>query len=332
MPRPKLGPSNNPWFRMHHKVLNDPIVQRLDATIFKAYINMLCLAASRHENGNLGDADSVAFALHVDVASCCTALHELIEKGLVATEDATLHGTLHGTFHIPQWAKMQYKSDTSTERSRKHRASKKEACNATGNVSATSHATPQRQIRTETETDIKKVHKKEIAEAIGEGFDVVYAAYPKRAKKPDSLKAWGTVCAKCKSPDEVVALTEYIRLEIIKRIDANHFPEDKQFIGAFGPWLRAESWNDEIIPRTDHGKANSGSSAGRPARAVAAINQCAKLDQELADLIESRESGGADDSFAAAHESVPLGDEQDGVTIDGECEAWPGGGQGMGQA
>ena len=51
----------NRWFRLYDAVLDDPKVQRLPDRIFKAWINLLCLA-SRH-GGTLPPVDDVAFAL-----------------------------------------------------------------------------------------------------------------------------------------------------------------------------------------------------------------------------------------------------------------------------
>lgn len=102
------------WFRMYDKMLNDPEVQKLPLESFKAWINALCLASSlRSKDGNIGTLQSVSFAFRETESSVSSAFHPLLHSGLIVTVDET--------FRIVKWEKLQYKSDTSTERVRRHR-------------------------------------------------------------------------------------------------------------------------------------------------------------------------------------------------------------------
>ncbi len=108
------------WFRLHNKLLNDPVVQGLSDKQFKVYINLLCHASLVDKNGLIGTINETSFALRETkeiVSSCFMAFQEV---GLLVTSE-----TDSETFHIPQWRKKQYKSDTSTDRVRKHRENKK---------------------------------------------------------------------------------------------------------------------------------------------------------------------------------------------------------------
>lgn len=124
----------NPWCRLHSEMLNDPKVQTLPDASFKAWVNSMMLATSRGKGGELGTLHDVSFAFRETQEGVSSAFHPLIERGLIVTDGET--------FHIAKWDKRQYKSDTSTDRVRRHR-------NAKRNVTETPPDT-------DTDTDIKK--------------------------------------------------------------------------------------------------------------------------------------------------------------------------------
>jgi hypothetical protein len=49
------------WFRIYVDLVDDPTVQRLDAALFKALINLGCLASANY--GALPPIDEIAFKL-----------------------------------------------------------------------------------------------------------------------------------------------------------------------------------------------------------------------------------------------------------------------------
>lgn len=103
----------NPWFRFYHAVLDDPKVQRLPDRLFKAWINLLCLA-SRH-NGNVPPAGDVAFALRLTEGEATKIVAALVAATLIDCND--------GTFRIHNWDRRQFHGDGSgAERSRRFRA------------------------------------------------------------------------------------------------------------------------------------------------------------------------------------------------------------------
>lgn len=122
------------WCRLYAEMLHDPKIQKLPCESFKAWINALCLATEKNEGGNLGTLEEIAFAFHVTVETVSSAFHPLLDLGLIETDGET--------FHIPKFQKRQYKSDSSTERVRKHRKRSK-------NVSET----PRARDRSDTDTD-----------------------------------------------------------------------------------------------------------------------------------------------------------------------------------
>lgn len=99
------------WFRLYSELLNDPKIQNLPDNLFKIWINTLCLAS--HNNGTLPCVSDVSFAFRETIDETKAAFHALQTAGLLIT--------VGETFQVKNWRKRQFKSDTSTDRVRKHR-------------------------------------------------------------------------------------------------------------------------------------------------------------------------------------------------------------------
>jgi len=106
------------WFRFYHEALNDPKIQMLEATIFKGWINCLCLAAQN--DGTIPNVDRLAFALRLSPNSARDLLDALILAELIDIRS-------DGTMEPHNWTARQYKSDVSTERVKKHREKRETA-------------------------------------------------------------------------------------------------------------------------------------------------------------------------------------------------------------
>jgi hypothetical protein len=129
------------WFRLYSEAMDDPKVQRLSPTLFKTWVNILCLAASK--DGRLPSIDDVAFRLRISSQDAEQQISDLILAGLIDL-DAQKSMSPHN------WKTRQYVSDDSKLRVRKYRAKKKkQECN--GNVTVT--VTPPEQNRTDSEAD-----------------------------------------------------------------------------------------------------------------------------------------------------------------------------------
>jgi hypothetical protein len=125
-----MSGSGNRWFRFYAEVVNDAKVQRLSPTLFKTWVNLLCLASSQ-PRGRLPTIDDIAFQLRLSVQDAGQQLDELILAGLIDIGP-------DGVRQPHNWETRQFVSDTSTERVRKHRASKgKNTRNVSRNVSVT---------------------------------------------------------------------------------------------------------------------------------------------------------------------------------------------------
>jgi hypothetical protein len=125
----------NRWFRVYNELVDDPKVQRLDPSLFKALVNLWCLASANE--GALPTVDKIAFKLRMKPEKAQRVLTELRAAGLL-DDDAT------GT-HPHNWAGRLFTSDGSTPRVKRFRERRR-------NVSpAVSETTPD----TETEAERK---------------------------------------------------------------------------------------------------------------------------------------------------------------------------------
>lgn len=108
--------SRLPWFRFYAESLNDPKVQKLDGEDFKAWVNLLCIASQN--DGRLPCLEDVAYLLRESQNAAETILGRLHNGGLIDK----CNGGHNGWHYAPHnWKNRQFKSDNSTERSRKSR-------------------------------------------------------------------------------------------------------------------------------------------------------------------------------------------------------------------
>jgi hypothetical protein len=127
------------WFRFYDDALNDPKVQMLPGDLFKAWINLLCMASKGA--GKIVTAE-VSFALRVTPEQAETFIADLIDRNLIERGKGN-------TLTPHNWALRQFKSDVSNERVQRHRERKR---NVTGSDQETPPETDTEQ-RTEAETD-----------------------------------------------------------------------------------------------------------------------------------------------------------------------------------
>ena len=102
------------WFRLYSSMLHDPKVQQLPPSLFKFWINLLCLVnETSRDTGALPPLATVSFSLRQRQDRCQLAVRALTERGLV---DASNDGLMvHG------WTRRQYKSDDVTARVKRFR-------------------------------------------------------------------------------------------------------------------------------------------------------------------------------------------------------------------
>jgi hypothetical protein len=133
------------WFRIYSEMLNDEKVQLLSPELFKTWVNLLCVAATR--DGVLPAAEKLAFQLRVSPHEMQLRIEDLILAGLIDIRPDK-------TFEPHNWQQRQWKSDDSAERVRKHREAKKD-CNGYSAVTVTP---PDTDTETYSETEINLAH------------------------------------------------------------------------------------------------------------------------------------------------------------------------------
>ena len=136
--------NSDPWLRFYVRTLNNPKVQRLPSGDFKGWVNLLSLA--KEYDGSLPPIADIAFRLRLSKRKAETLLKSLRSNGLI--DDDKMH----------DWDEMQYHSDSSTERVKRHRERKEHHVDISSNVSSNVSETVQS--RTETE-DRDRVQRSE---------------------------------------------------------------------------------------------------------------------------------------------------------------------------
>jgi hypothetical protein len=132
--------STLPWFRLYTEVLNDPKVQNLSDRLFRAWINLLCVASKYR--GVLPEIEELAFLLRIKPAKATVLLEELRAVGLFDEIDGRI---------VPHnWKGRQYESDNSTLRVQRFRKAKRNVSDA---VSETAPETD-----TDSDTEVAMSH------------------------------------------------------------------------------------------------------------------------------------------------------------------------------
>lgn len=124
------------WFRFYEGVVDDPKVQRLPATLFKFWVNAMCLAS---RNGD-------AYPSTQDMAFSLRMSEKQVDANMAALADAGLVDEVDGKSTPHNWSGRQFKSDVSNDRVKRHRQR-----NRNGDVTA--DVTPPEQSRADTESE-----------------------------------------------------------------------------------------------------------------------------------------------------------------------------------
>jgi hypothetical protein len=102
------------WFRFYGDAMRNPKVIGLNDRDFRTWVGLLAIA-SEH-NGRIPPATTVKTLLSMRLDHLLSALQRLVKAGLI--------DELADCYEPHNWAKFQYKSDTSTDRVTLHRKRK----------------------------------------------------------------------------------------------------------------------------------------------------------------------------------------------------------------
>lgn len=124
---------------MYNNVVHDPKVQRLPPTVFKGWVNLLCVASAN--GGNLPPIADIAYTLHLSIDKTAKLLLTIEKAGLIdrTNDECTPHN----------WQGRQFQSDGSTARVKAFRERKK---SNVGNVSCNVSETVQETFLERAET------------------------------------------------------------------------------------------------------------------------------------------------------------------------------------
>lgn len=136
------------WLRINEDCIDNPKILKLPEALRWQWVALLCVASKN--DGVLPPIDDVALCLRVPEAKAAEFITKLVKARLIDKE---------GDNFVPHnWTKRQFKSDSSTDRVKRHRDKQRNVSSTvTGNVSSTVSetvtVTPPEQSRAETDTE-----------------------------------------------------------------------------------------------------------------------------------------------------------------------------------
>lgn len=125
----------NKWFRFYSDAMRNPKVAKLADNDFRLWVELLAVASEN--DGKIPNLEDLKHLLRRRLDHLKGGVKRLISNGLI--------DVLEGGYEPHNWTKFQYKSDSSTDRVRKHRSKR--------NVSVTP---PDTDTDTEEEKNTKK--------------------------------------------------------------------------------------------------------------------------------------------------------------------------------
>jgi len=228
------------WFRYYDDALNDPKVQSLRGDLFKAWVNLLCVA-SKH-GGAIPSVADAAFGLRLTEAKAAAVVAELAA--------ARLFDRVEGGYVAPHnWSKRQFKSDASNKRVRAFRQREKQqgddvTGNGAGNVTVTADVTAPEQNRAESEQNHSDAGApRRDAEA---AFQRFWQAYPKRQganPREPAGTAFRAAVASGVDAEAIVAAAERYAAELQRDGKLG-----TQFVARAVTWLDEKRWGDYPAP------------------------------------------------------------------------------------
>jgi hypothetical protein len=162
------------WFRVYDDLVDDPKVQRLDPPLFKALINLWCLASAN--DGVFPPIDKIAFKLRMKTDKAQRLLNELRAAGLVADDERGVRPH--------NWDERQFLSDVSTSRVKRFRERSR---NVSPAVSETDPETEKEKIQKQKEDSDPNGSARDIrVDLFGKGLKTLAAI---TGKTPDSCRS-----------------------------------------------------------------------------------------------------------------------------------------------
>jgi hypothetical protein len=230
-----MANSKSLWLRLYTEILNDPKVQRLPDSLFRAYINFLCIAKEYSNDGVLPPKKDIAFFLRCPektVEKLCDGLqkNELLDAG-------------NDTFSVHGWNNRQYESDNDpTANVRKQRQRERDKTqNVTGDVTDVSRVTSRTchenvtRTETETETETEEDKKKRVCRPqYSDSFLAFYDSYPKQEGKKQAQKTYNAITKQGVAHDAIMASLAVYKAQIAaKHTETQYIKLPATFLNCF---------------------------------------------------------------------------------------------------
>jgi SOS response regulatory protein OraA/RecX len=145
----------NHWWRAYNEAVNDPKLQLISDSLFRAWFNIMCIASAN--DGILPAVNDLAFTLRMKPEQVAKVITQLHGHGLLDKTETS--------FAPHNWNGRQYKSDVSTERVKRFRKQQR-------NVSSTVSETPPEQNQTteQSRADARPAFEDDFLKALAEAF------------------------------------------------------------------------------------------------------------------------------------------------------------------
>ena len=214
------------WFRVYDEALDDPRLQRLPASLFRTWFNVLC-AASRH-GGTLPDLSELAFMLRTRPGALSRRLDALKAAGLILEET-------DGALRPVEWEKRQFveraADPTAAERMRRFR---ERAAERNGAVTPT---VTNASIEKDEDLDQDSRTAPAARESAVYAFEEFLRVYPRRDgdhPRAPTLAAWRRAVAAGADPARIIAGA--------KAYAASVAGLERRFVVSAARYLAEERW------------------------------------------------------------------------------------------
>ncbi len=107
-----------PWLCLWDRTLEAEKAQLLPPPLFKAWINLLCLANRQEPRGILPAIKSIAYALRVDTKKAAMMMEQMVEAQLI--------DRIGDVLQMHDWDEWQYQGRSSAERSKEWRETQRD--------------------------------------------------------------------------------------------------------------------------------------------------------------------------------------------------------------
>lgn len=218
------------WFRYYREAVYDPKIRMLEDKTHRFWIDCLCLVDE--ETGELPPLKEIAIVTKKHLKSCEKVAEKLTKIGIFSHKFCSKNPEKVVGYFVTAWTKRQYKSDSSTERTRKHKAQKKQE----GNVPETP---PEYRIQN---TDNKPPKSPLVRGSESEDiFDRFWKAYPRKTGKAPARKKWDAACKQV-DPEKIILAARAYAAE--RQGDCARNPANERFTQEAKTWLNQQRWED----------------------------------------------------------------------------------------